>query len=167
MIEPRASIDLVKHGKTLRGAGLILVALCALCSLPVAQAAVSSERILDFQSDIRVQPDASLLVRETIRVRSAGAQIRHGIYRDFPTHYKDRLGNRYIVDFKVVEVSRDGQPEKFQLQDQTTLGDVRNTDMASASVDLAREQTSYQAAIQAESTVPRTSLFNFLTSSGG
>ena len=112
MIEPRASIDVVKHGKTLRGAGLILVALCALCSLPVAQAAVSSERILDFQSDIRVQPDASLLVRETIRVRSAGAQIRHGIYRDFPTHYKDRLGNRYIVDFKVVEVSRDGQPEK-------------------------------------------------------
>jgi flagellar hook-associated protein 3 FlgL len=57
--------------------------------------------------------------------------------------------------------------QKFQLQDQTTLGDVRNTDMASASVDLAREQTSYQAAIQAESTVPRTSLFNFLTSSGG
>src|SRR5580704_7708612 len=52
--------------------------------------------------------------------------------------------------------------QKFQLQDQTTLGDVRNTDMASASVDLAREQTSYQAAIQAESTVPRTSLFNFL-----
>jgi flagellar hook-associated protein 3 FlgL len=54
--------------------------------------------------------------------------------------------------------------QKFQLQDQTTLGQVRNTDMASASVDLAREQTSYQAAIQAESTVPRTSLFNFLTS---
>jgi len=57
--------------------------------------------------------------------------------------------------------------QKFQLQDQTALGNVRNTDMASASVDLAREQTSYQAAIQAESTVPRTSLFNFLTSSGG
>ena len=57
--------------------------------------------------------------------------------------------------------------QKFQLQDQTALGNVRNTDMASASVDLAREQTSYQAAIQAESTVPRTSLFNFLTGSGG
>ncbi len=57
--------------------------------------------------------------------------------------------------------------QKFQLQDQTTLGQVRNTDMASASVDLAREQTSYQAAIQAESTVPRTSLFNFLSNLGG
>lgn len=108
-----------KHGEPLKGAVLFLVALCALCSLPVAAlAAEGSERILDFQSDIRVQPDASLLVRETILVRSAGAQIRHGIYRDFPTHYKDRLGNRYIVDLKVVEVSRDGQPEKFHLQDQ-------------------------------------------------
>ena len=34
--------------------------------------------------------------------------------------------------------------------------------MASASVDLAQEQTSYQAAIQGEAALPRTSLFNFL-----
>jgi flagellar hook-associated protein 3 FlgL len=56
--------------------------------------------------------------------------------------------------------------QKFQLQDQTTLSQARDTDMASASVDLAREQTSYQTSIQAESTVPRTSLFNYIQNGG-
>jgi flagellar hook-associated protein 3 FlgL len=54
--------------------------------------------------------------------------------------------------------------QKFQLQDQTALSSEKDTDVATASVALAQEQASYQAAIQAESTVPRTSLFDFLTS---
>jgi uncharacterized membrane protein YgcG len=86
----------------------------------LAQVATPSgpEQILDYHSDIRIRQDASLLVRETIRVRSAGIKIHHGIYRDFPTRYQDRLGNRYVVRFEVVETSRDGQPEKFHTQDQ-------------------------------------------------
>jgi uncharacterized membrane protein YgcG len=79
----------------------------------------ASEEILDYHSDIRVQQDASLLVQETIRVRSAAVDIRHGIYRDFPTRYKDRLGNRYVIHFAVVEVTRDGRAEKFHMQEQT------------------------------------------------
>jgi uncharacterized membrane protein YgcG len=104
----------------------ILVALCALlssfflCCRAQPQASPSAdEEILDYHSDIRVQQDASLLVRETIRVRSAGVRIRHGIYRDFPTRYKDRLGNRYVVDLQVLGVFRDGQPEAFHLEDQS------------------------------------------------
>jgi uncharacterized membrane protein YgcG len=91
-----------------------------LCCPAVSQvtAPSSSEQILDYHSNIRVHQDASLLVHEAIRVRSAGLQIHHGIYRDFPTRYKDHLGNRYVVSFKVLEVSRDGQPEKFHVQDQ-------------------------------------------------
>ncbi len=54
----------------------------------------AAEEILDYHSDIRVQPDASLLVRETISVRSSGQLIKHGIYRDFPTRYRDRLGEQ-------------------------------------------------------------------------
>jgi uncharacterized membrane protein YgcG len=81
--------------------------------------ASATEEILDYHSDIRVQQDASLLVRETIRVRSLGIQIHHGIYRDFPTRYKDPLGNRYTVHFEIVEASRDGQPEKFHVEDQS------------------------------------------------
>ena len=101
-----------KDVETVRNAIRILVAWCALfsslflCCRAQSQASPSAgEEILDYHSDIRVQQDSSLLVRETIRVRSAGVQIQHGIYRDFPTRYKDQLGNRYVVDFEIVDVS--------------------------------------------------------------
>jgi len=54
--------------------------------------------------------------------------------------------------------------QKFQLQDQTSLGNETDTDMAAASVSLTQEQASYQASIEAESTMPRTSLFDYLIS---
>jgi flagellar hook-associated protein 3 FlgL len=54
--------------------------------------------------------------------------------------------------------------QKFQLQDKTSLGQEKDTDVAAASVALTQEQASYQAAIQAESAMPRTSLFDYLTS---
>ena len=41
-------------------------------------------------------------VVETIVVESAGVDIVHGIYRDFPTRYTDRAGNRYSVLFDIV-----------------------------------------------------------------
>lgn len=110
----------------MRNAIPIRIARCALlsvwflCCPAVSQVSTpsSSEQILDYHSDIQVKQDASLRVREMIRVHSAGAQIHHGIYRDFPTHYKDRLGNSYVIHFEVVGVSRDGQPEKFHVDDQ-------------------------------------------------
>jgi len=55
--------------------------------------------------------------------------------------------------------------QKFQLQDQTTLSQLKDTNMASASIDLTQEQTSYQAAIQAEGAMPKTNLFSYLTGS--
>jgi uncharacterized membrane protein YgcG len=104
----------------------ILVAGCALfsslflnCRAPAQTSPFASEEILDYHSDIHVQQDASLLVTETIRVRSAAVDIQHGIYRDFPTRYKDRLGNQYVIHFEVVQVLRDGQPEKFHIKDQS------------------------------------------------
>ena len=54
--------------------------------------------------------------------------------------------------------------QKFQLQDQTALSSEKDTNMAAASISLTQEQASYQAGIEAESTMPRTSLFDFLTS---
>ena len=101
-------------------AGCALFSSLFLCGRAPAQALPSaSEEILEYHSDIRVQQDASLLVTETILVRSAAINIQHGIYRDFPTRYKDRLGNGYVIHFEVVQVLRDGQPEKFHVQDQS------------------------------------------------
>ncbi|OOZ36456.1 DUF2207 domain-containing protein [Solemya velesiana gill symbiont] len=71
----------------------------------------ADERILDYFSDILVQPNGSMIVEETIQVRAEGKQIKRGIYRDFPTDYEDRLGNDYRVGFELLEVRRDGQPE--------------------------------------------------------
>ena len=76
----------------------------------------ADERILAFHADIEVRADASLVVSEQITVRAEGANIRRGIYRDFPTRYRDRAGNRYRVTFQVLAVRRDGQPEPFHLE---------------------------------------------------
>lgn len=87
--------------------GVLVVTLCSLRSF------AQQERILDYHSDITVLADSTMKVVETVRVRSTGHEIRHGIYRDFPTHYKDALGNRYSVGFEVVRASRDGMGEDF------------------------------------------------------
>lgn len=88
--------------------------LCALlllfASTPQAQ---SGERILRFHSDITIETDGSMTVSEHITVRSLQQNIRRGIYRDFPTRYTDRVGNRVVVDFEVIDVLRDGQPEPW------------------------------------------------------
>jgi flagellar hook-associated protein 3 FlgL len=57
--------------------------------------------------------------------------------------------------------------QKFQLQYQTSLDNVKDTDMATAATDLAQEQTSLQAAMQAEASMPRTSLFSFISGTTG
>jgi flagellar hook-associated protein 3 FlgL len=57
--------------------------------------------------------------------------------------------------------------QKFQLQDQTSLGNVRDTNIAAASVALTQEQTSYQAAVQAEAAMPKTNLFSYIGSTTG
>ena len=86
----------------------VAVLLCA--------AAHADERILIYRSDITVQPDSSLLVTETIRVTAEHNQINHGIYRDFPTDYKDRWGNRYSVHFNVIGAERDGAAEAWHTE---------------------------------------------------
>jgi uncharacterized membrane protein YgcG len=79
--------------------------------LPVA--ALSDERILDFHSDIVVRQDGWIDVTEHITVRSEQNRILRGIYRDFPTDYRDKLGNNHEVAFKPLSVLRNGQPEDF------------------------------------------------------
>ena len=93
------------------------LALFALLYAPALTRA-QSERILDYHSDLTLENDGSLLVRESIHVFAAGNQIRHGIYRDFPTRYRDPFGNRYVVGFEVTSATRDNAPEPFRVEDQ-------------------------------------------------
>jgi hypothetical protein len=79
-------------------------------------ASAQDERILNFKSVIVVNPDASLTVTEDITVKATGQEIKRGIIRDFPTTYRDRLGNTVTVGFKVEEVWRDGRPEPYRIE---------------------------------------------------
>jgi len=102
-----------RSGRRLRH--LLCVLLFSL-GLPGAGAALADERILDYQADIIVHADGDLLVAETIRVRAEGQDIRRGIYRDFPTRYTDRLGNRYNVRLDIIDVQRDGAAEPYHTE---------------------------------------------------
>jgi len=93
-----------------------ILLLAGLLCLSVAALAVAEERILEYGSIVSIQPDASLEVTETIRVRAEGQSIRRGIYRDFPTTYRDREGNTVIVPFTVQGVLLDGRPEPFSVK---------------------------------------------------
>ena len=84
---------------------------------PVFAKTYKIERILSFHSDIKVHQDGSMTVAETIQVNSTGREIKRGIYRDFPTRYRDRYGNDYVVDFDVIKVLRDDEPESYHLKD--------------------------------------------------
>jgi uncharacterized membrane protein YgcG len=110
-----------------------LCALCLACGVASAQgtapqrktpqraapqrAVPQRERILDYHSDIDVGENGEMRVHETIRVYSMGQQIRHGIYRDFPTHYRDRIGNSYVVGFHFLSALRDGAQETWRVED--------------------------------------------------
>lgn len=82
----------------------------------LAAPALAEERIRSFVSEVTVNADASIDVSETIVVNSEGREINHGIYRDFPTTYTDAHGQRVIVGFEVMGVSRDGRGEPYVLE---------------------------------------------------
>jgi uncharacterized membrane protein YgcG len=93
----------------------IIIGLMALWTLVLAGGALGApkERIIDFDSSIQIFADGHLIVTETIEVVSAGDMIRHGIYRDFPTRYKDRQGREIEVGFSLLNVTRDGMAEAY------------------------------------------------------
>jgi hypothetical protein len=93
---------------------LILAILALLAGAVPAPA--QSERILNFKSFIQVHSDASMTVTEEITVRADRQEIKRGIVRDFPTTYRDRLGNTVTVGFQVEEVLRDGRSEPYRIE---------------------------------------------------
>jgi uncharacterized membrane protein YgcG len=98
-----------------------LALLCALGWLAPAWLAPAhaQERILAYDSEVQVNADGSLEVTERIRVRAEGNSIRRGIYRDFPTRYRDGRGNRVVVGFDMRDVLRDGRAEPWFTEQQS------------------------------------------------
>jgi uncharacterized membrane protein YgcG len=104
------------------GKGRLLLLLTFFSSLLLlgfagALPAKDSERVQRFQSTIDVHQDGRITVTEKITVICRGEQIKRGIFRDFPTTYRDRWGNTVRVGFRPLSVERDGRPDSYHLQE--------------------------------------------------
>jgi uncharacterized membrane protein YgcG len=114
----------------------VLIAAC-LAGAPV----LADERILAFDEIITVQRDGSLEVRETIRVRAEGRNIRRGIYRDFPTTYAAEGGRQIVVGFRFVSATRNGRDEPWRTEPR---GNGVRVYLGSASVMLDHAEHTYE-----------------------
>ena len=94
----------------------LILALFSLAFTASGEIRQDQERILSFHSDIEVFSHAGMTVTETIRVYASGNEIKRGIYRDFPTKYKDRYRQNYTVKFEVKEVLLNGKQENYHLK---------------------------------------------------
>jgi len=74
--------------------------IAALFSVLFASSVNAQEQIKSYDEQIQINRDGSIDVTENITVHAEGNQIRRGIYRDFPTRYQDRFGNRVTVQLK-------------------------------------------------------------------
>ncbi len=105
---------------------LFLIALLLSCAVPLLaqdqeqssdeQPQQQQEVIRSYDSHILLRADGTMQVTETIAVLAERDRIRHGIYRDFPTDYKDKLGNHYRVKFEMVSAQRDGHDEPYRTE---------------------------------------------------
>ncbi len=77
-----------------------------------------------FHSDITINKDSSLLVKETIDVEFH--QSRHGIYRELPFKYRDEFGKVITTPARVLSVTDDsGKSWKYQVQKAGHLFNIR------------------------------------------
>lgn len=83
------------------------------CGIFATPAFAQQEEIESFSADLIIDPNGQVLVDEQITVRALGRSIKHGIYRDIPTTYRDQFGVRRKVSLDVISITRDGRPERY------------------------------------------------------
>jgi uncharacterized membrane protein YgcG len=97
----------------MRDASMTMIAAAVFALLPLSPALHAQERIRAYDTEIEIRADGRIDVTERITVHATGSQIRRGIYRDVPTRYRDRFGNRVRIDLDVLGVERDGAREPW------------------------------------------------------
>lgn len=100
--------------------GFLLLLLVILPSVASAQ----DFTITSFNSEITVNEDSSILVRETIDVYFT--MSKHGIYREIPYMFKDDLGGTVITPLKVVSVrNQTGAAWKYQVSKNGSIINIK------------------------------------------
>lgn len=101
---------------------LIHLFLCL--SLAVHVSAGEIERILSFHSDIQVDTTGRVVVSEQIKVYANGDDIKRGIVRSLPVYRKDVYDKNQKIQFDVLSVKRDNQPENYTMEEAGSLWDI-------------------------------------------
>lgn len=97
----------------------LLGILCVLTVLILSPGLSWGQEVIKvFSSNIDVQSNGIMTVKEDITVRVENIKIKHGIYRDFPTKYKDRNGETVEVGFSVLDVFLDGLAVPYRVTNQ-------------------------------------------------
>jgi uncharacterized membrane protein len=74
---------------------------------------VNAESITNFESQVKINFDSSILITETIKY-NFGDNERHGIYRYIPINYKTNAGNKSI-NLDLQSITIDGQDENYEV----------------------------------------------------
>ena len=83
-----------------------------------------AEEIKNFQSEIYIQKDGTILVEENIEY-DFGSALRHGIYRDIPYRYSSGL-SKYSVRLDVEDVTNSsGEPYIYQVSKSGGWANIR------------------------------------------
>jgi hypothetical protein len=101
----------------------ILGAILAVCAVVEAKlVAAPGEQIVSFDTDIVVNPDATLTVREDFVVHSEGSYFKYGFIRNLPIDDEARWDKRYAGEWKadngirvnILEFTESGAPVSFK-----------------------------------------------------
>src|SRR4030042_5737360 len=106
---------------------IVFLSLSLNLTLSVAFALAQYFTINKFHSDIMVNKDSSIVVRETIDVEFH--QSRHGIYREIPFKYRDEFGKGIYTPIRVLSVKDEsGKTWKHQIKRMGHLINIRMGD---------------------------------------
>lgn len=97
---------------------LMGAALWALPLFSLSGRAEAAETISHFVASIDVHRDGNVDVIEDITVNAEYKQINHGIYRDIPTRYTDKMGNLVSVPLFIKSIQRDSKSEPYHVVDE-------------------------------------------------
>jgi len=98
------------------------------CFIFISSLSHSKERITRYDVVISIKDQGALHVVENITVKALGQEIKRGIYRDYPI--KQFMGSRRLerIEFNLLDVQRNGQPEPWAMSEmpaviRTYIGD--------------------------------------------
>lgn len=84
----------------------------------VLSSVFAQERILNYETTLAIETDGDLLVTELITVKAENNKIKRGIYRSFPTKYKNNSGTRFNVGFDVKGVFKNDEKEPYFVKEE-------------------------------------------------